>query len=55
MAGRLPVTEGYHPIGLAELGPPPHVPARGQAYSRRTKARLLAGPIAVEIAPGDRR
>jgi hypothetical protein len=34
--------------GLLGLGPAPHVPARGQAYSAWTTARLGARPEAIE-------
>jgi hypothetical protein len=36
------------PTGLIELGPAPHVPACGQAYSVRTRAELYACQKAVE-------
>src|SRR5215213_8269450 len=36
------------PTGLIGLGHAPHVPARGQAYSAYTMARLCAGPKAIE-------
>ena len=36
------------PTGLIGLGHAPHVPARGQAYSACTMARLCAGPKAIE-------
>src|SRR5215217_6509402 len=36
------------PTGLIGLGHAPHVPARGQAYSAYTMARLCGGPKAIE-------
>ena len=36
------------PTGLVELGHAPHVPARGQAYSKCTMAILFAAPKAVD-------
>ena len=46
-AGR-PAAITIQPPKLVELGPAPYVPARGQAYSVRTTARLSACPKSVE-------